>query len=1338
MPNILKLRGATALSAFRLDKLNSQLAGVHHSLRVLGAEYWHFAEIERTLSGDELGILQRLLDYGEENGGQSEIIPGGDQGQANGSPNNLTLTPISTLLLVVPRVGTISPWSSKATDIARHCRLDALRRVERGVAYRLAGGRAVGERRSVILPLLHDRMTETVFEDFAQAEALFRHFEPRPLATVPVLARGREALDEANRQMGLALSPDEIDYLLEHFRAGGRDPTDVELTMFAQANSEHCRHKIFNASWVIDGQAQPHTLFGMVRKTHEHHPLGTVVAYSDNAAIMEGRRAHRFYPDAGGRYGAREELTHTLMKCETHNHPTAISPYPGAATGSGGEIRDEGATGRGARPKAGLCGFSVSHLRIPGFEQPWENSEGKPSRIASGLAIMLEGPIGAASFNNEFGRPNLAGYFRAFEAKVGGTVRGYHKPIMIAGGIGNINALHSAKQALPAGALLIQLGGPGMLIGMGGGAASSMDTGANTEDLDFDSVQRGNAEIQRRAQEVIDRCWQLGGDNPILSIHDVGAGGLSNALPEIVHGANRGARIDLRAAPSEEPGMSPREIWCNEAQERYVLAIAPSSLPRLGAICARERCPFAVLGTVSAERRLRVEDPHFGNVPVDMDLGVLLGKPPRMTRDVRHVAALLEPLSFDGMELKEACYRVLRSPTVANKTFLVSIGDRTVGGLCARDPFVGPWQVPAADCAVTLLDFSGFAGEAYSMGERTPLAVIDAAASGRMAVGEALTNLAAARIGSLARVKLSANWMAAAGHPGEDAALYDTVRAVALDLCPKLGVSIPVGKDSLSMRTVWQDGKDTREVVSPLSLIVSAFAPCEDARDTLTPRLRTDCGPSELMLIDLGGGRNRLGGSILAQVYERFGDRAPDLDEPEALARFFDCIQALARDGLLLAYHDRSDGGLLACACEMAFAGRTGVTINMDMLADDAAIDRDDGDLGDHGEDSERWPERMHGRDLQHVLAALFSEELGAVIQIRARDRLGVLSRMKQAGLAAHWIGSLNDCDEIRLVRSARCILAEPRIALQRAWSEVSYRMQALRDNPECAKEEFDRMLDAGDPGLHAQLAFDPAEDVAAPFIASGARPRIAILREQGVNGQVEMAAAFDRAGFEAWDVHMSDIIEGRVSLAQFKGVAAAGGFSYGDVLGGGAGWAKSVLFNPRARDEFEGFFRRADSFALGVCNGCQMMSHLRDLIPGAGHWPRFLRNRSEQFEARLVMAEVTTSPSLFFAGMAGSRMPIATAHGEGRAVFDRPGSAGLLALRFVDNRGVPTETYPLNPNGSPQGATGFTTADGRFTILMPHPERMFRTVQQSWHPDGWGEDGPWLRMFRNARCWVG
>jgi phosphoribosylformylglycinamidine synthase len=1159
------------------------------------------------------------------------------------------------------------------------------------------------------------------------------------MGVIDLLAGGRAALEDANQALGLALSPDEIDYLQHHFSALARNPTDVELTMFAQANSEHCRHKIFNARWIIDGEPQDASLFGMIRKTHELNPQGTVSAYSDNSAVMQGRLIGRFYPDALGRYGVHEELTHTLMKCETHNHPTAISPFAGAATGSGGEIRDEGATGRGARPKAGLCGFSVSNLRIPEFEQPWEHSVGRPARIASALQIMLEGPIGAASFNNEFGRPNLAGYFRTFEANIDGVARGYHKPIMVAGGIGNVSAAHSHKAPLPEDALLIQIGGPGLLIGMGGGAASSMDTGANTEELDFDSVQRGNAEIQRRAQEVIDRCWQLGAKNPILSIHDVGAGGISNALPEIVHGAGRGARIDLRAVPSEEPGMTPREVWCNEAQERYVLAIASGSLDLFRRICARERCPFAVLGTVSVEEHLRVEDPQLGNVPVDMDLGVLLGKPPRMTRDVRRARPRLAPLALEGIGVREACYRVLRAPTVADKTFLITIGDRTVGGLCARDPFVGPWQVPVADCAVTMRSFSDCEGEAYAMGERAPIALIDPAASGRMAVAEALTNLAAARVDSLSLVKLSANWMAAAGYPGEDAALFDTVRAVALELCPQLGLSIPVGKDSLSMRTIWQENGVDRTVVAPLSLIVSAFAPCADARATLTPQLRTDCGESDLVLIDLGCRRNRLGGSMLAQVFGQFGDEAPDLDEPAALARFFDALQALACDDLVLAYHDRSDGGLFAAVCEMAFAGHTGATLDFDALISESPAD------------DVHLNEAVAGRDHERLLAGLFAEELGAVVQIRRADRLRVLSRLREARIEATIVGSLNGSDEIRVLRNARPILAEPRVALQRAWSEVSYRMQSLRDNPECAREEYERILDTADPGLHAHLSFDLSEEGQRPgenggrgnrtaAIAKGAKPRVAILREQGVNGQVEMAAAFDRAGFEAYDVHMSDIIEGRVSLAAFQGIAAAGGFSYGDVLGAGAGWAKSILFNTRAREEFGTFFARGDSFALGVCNGCQMMSQLRELIPGAMDWPRFLQNRSEQFEARVVMVEIADSPSLFFSGMAATRLPIATAHGEGRAWFDRDASAdrAIVALRLVDNRGVATEAYPYNPNGSPAGSTGFTTADGRFTILMPHPERVFLTAQHSWHPRDWGEESPWMRVFRNARRWVG
>jgi len=1305
MSLILKLRGSRAVSAFRLDKLNSRLATPHGPVRAAAAEHWHFVETERPLEPHETEVLERLLQYGEP-------APAGE----------------GRMLLSVPRLGTISPWSSKATDIARRCGLEAVRRVERGIAWFFSGGHPPDSDLHRIPGLIHDRMTETVLGSLDEADALFRHHEPKPLAVVGVLARGRAALDEANIALGLALAPDEIEYLLSHYRSIARDPTDVELTMFAQANSEHCRHKIFNASWIIDGASREETLFGMIKTTHARNPAGTVVAYADNAAVIEGRSVARFYPGSGGRYGYRDELTHTVMKCETHNHPTAISPFPGAATGSGGEIRDETATGRGAKPKAGLCGFSVSHLRIPGFEQPWETTSGKPERVASALQIMLEGPIGAASFNNEFGRPNLCGYFRAFEMEADGVLRGYHKPIMIAGGLGNINAEHAHKDPVAPGALLVQLGGPGMLIGMGGGAASSMNAGANPESLDFDSVQRGNPEMQRRAQEVIDRCWQLGERNPVLSIHDVGAGGLSNALPELVHIAGRGARIDLRAVPNEEPGMTPRELWCNEAQERFVLAVAAGRIGEFRSICERERCPFAVVGVATDDARLVVEDRQFRNEPVEMELSVLLGKPPRMTREVRHRRPQPAALALQDVELKEACYRVLRHPTVARKTFLVSIGDRTVGGLCSRDPFVGPWQTPVADCAVTLMGFKETSGEAFAMGERSPLAIINPEASGRMAVGEALTNLAAAPVGELNRVKLSANWMAAAGCEGEDAALFDTVRAVALGLCPALGISIPVGKDSLSMRTAWEEGGKAREVIAPLSLIVSAFAPCEDVRRTLTPQLRTDSGETELVLVDLGRGRNRLGGSILAQVLGQCGDQAPDLEEPKLLADFFTAIQALNREGLILAYHDRSDGGLFATVCEMAFAAHAGVTVNLDLLAYDEAAHDVDG--------NERRPGLMVGRDFERVLAALFAEELGAVIQIRTSDRGKVFERL--AGLPAYVIGNPNPRDELRLVRNAKQVFAAPRVELERAWSEASFRMQQLRDNPDCAREEFDRILDREDPGLSAALTFDPGEDIAAAFIAKGARPKVAILREQGVNGQVEMAAAFDRAGFDAHDVHMSDLVAGRVSLAEFKGFAAGGGFSYGDVLGAGAGWAKAILFNDRARDQFSAFFARGDTFALGACNGCQMMSNLRGLVPGAEHWPRFVNNRSEQFEARLVMVEVMRSPSLFFSGMAGSRMAIATAHGEGRALFDSTQGKAIVALRFVDNRGVPTETYPLNPNGSPEGITGLTTADGRFTILMPHPERVFRTVQQSWHPQGWGEDSPWMRMFRNARKWVG
>ncbi len=1290
MPHFLKLRGRDALSAFRRTQLLQATAAAVPGLRI-DAEYWHFIQLRQALDAADSHRLERVLTYGPA------TAPVAQQG---------------TLLLVTPRLGTISPWSSKASDIARHCGLPAVERIERGVAWwcSVAGKPLDDAQRKALLPLIHDRMTESVLGTLDDAEALFRRIEPKPLATVDLLGGGRAALVRANADMGLALSPDEIDYLLDNFTRIGRNPTDVELMMFAQANSEHCRHKIFNADWIVDGEKQGRSLFGMIRTTHEKHPQGTVVAYSDNSSVIEGAEIERFHPAEDGGYGYHREPTHILMKVETHNHPTAISPFPGAATGAGGEIRDEGATGRGAKPKAGLTGFSVSNLRIPGAEQPWEaNPVGKPGRIASALQIMLDGPIGGASFNNEFGRPNLAGYFRSYEQRVGGEVRGYHKPIMIAGGLGNIAARHTAKHALPEGALLIQLGGPGMLIGLGGGAASSMDTGTNQEDLDFDSVQRGNPEIERRAQEVIDCCWALGDANPILSIHDVGAGGLSNALPELAHSAQRGARFELRDVPSEEPGMSPLQIWCNEAQERYVLAIAPRDLGRFRALCERERCPFAVVGQATADGQLRVHDRVFGNNPVDMAMDVLLGKPPKMLRDVRRVVREGQVFDAAGIDIREAAYRVLRLPTVADKTFLISIGDRTVGGMTARDQMVGPWQVPVADVAVTLMGFGGFRGEAMAMGERTPLAVLDPAASGRMAVGEAITNIAAAAIGKIGDVKLSANWMAAAGHAGEDAALFDTVRAVAMELCPQLGISIPVGKDSLSMKTTWSEQGVRREVVAPLSLIVSAFAPVTDARRTLTPQLRRDCGETELLLVDLGRGRDRLGASALAQVYDAIGDRVPDIVDADDLKAFFAAIQRLNGEGLLLAYHDRSDGGLLATVCEMLFAGRCGASLG---LRGDAA-------------------------------AALFSEELGAVLQIRRGDREAVMEVLAAAGLegCAALIGTVDDGDRLRVRVDGRAVLDEARADLHRAWSETTWRMQSLRDNPESAQQEYDRILDAGDPGLSPKLTFDPAEDVAAPFIGRGTRPRMAILREQGVNGQIEMAAAFDRAGFAAVDVHMSDIIAGRVSLKDFKGFAACGGFSYGDVLGAGEGWAKSILFNARARDEFEAFFKRADSFALGVCNGCQMMSNLHELIPGAERWPHFVRNRSEQFEARFATLEVQASPSLFFQDMAGSRIPVAVAHGEGYAEFaDAAALASaqaLVTVRYVDNRGMATGQYPLNPNGSPQGITGMTTPDGRFTILMPHPERVFRTVQNSWHPAEWPEDGPWLRMFRNARKWV-
>jgi phosphoribosylformylglycinamidine synthase len=1340
---MLILPGSSALSVFRTQGLLSQLQELDASIIGISGRFMHFVDTNGTPAQDDLHRLNELLTYGEPFSGAAE----GEE------------------FVVIPRFGTISPWASKATDIAHNCGMAAIKRIERGVSYhvRLKSGLLGGAKRLTpalaqqVAARLHDRMTEAVLGNVNDAAGLFRQLDVKPLVFINLMENGREALMQANSELGLALSDDEIDYLAIAFTQAKRNPTDVELMMFAQANSEHCRHKIFNADWTIDGEKQDKSLFAMIKNTHQLQPKGTIVAYSDNSSIIEGASVSRFYPRGGANgnvYAATEELTHILMKVETHNHPTAISPFPGASTGAGGEIRDEGATGRGAKPKAGLTGFSVSNLMLPGAVQAWENDAdvsaaphaggkhaaygkpyGKPDRIASALQIMLEGPIGGAAFNNEFGRPNLGGYFRTYEQKIGDAVQGYHKPIMIAGGIGSISDKHTHKSDLPAGTLLIQLGGPGMRIGMGGSAASSMATGANTADLDFDSVQRGNPEMERRAQEVIDACWAMAEQNPILSIHDVGAGGLSNAFPEITNDARRGAIFDLRKVPLEESGMAPKEIWSNESQERYVLGIAQESLPLFQTLCERERCPFAVVGVTTEERQLKVIDPEYGANPVDMPMDVLLGKPPKMHRDVTHVARKLPPVDLTGMDLLEVSQRVLRLPTVADKSFLITIGDRTVGGMSVRDQMVGPWQVPVADCAVTTMSFEGYRGEAMAMGERTPLAVINAAASGRMAVGEALTNIAAAPIADISDVKLSANWMAACGQPGQDAALFDTVKAVGMELCPALGISIPVGKDSLSMRTTWNDGADNKSVTSPVSLIVSAFAPVHDVRLALTPQIRTDAGATVLILIDLGRGKNRLGASALTQVMQQIGNEAPDVDSAEDLKAFFAAVQELSRDRKLLAYHDRSDGGLFATLCEMAFAGHCGLSINIDILALESEHAADWGD-------SKNWTAQVAERRNEMTLRALFNEELGAVIQVPETEKSTVMNvlRAHNLGACSHIIGKPNARDVIEIARDAKSIYAQPRGALHRLWSETSWRISRLRDNPACADAEFERILDAEDPGMSPKLGYDPQQDIAAPFIATGVRPRVAILREQGVNSHVETAYAMHKSGFTAVDVHMSDLIAGRTRLDDFKGVIAVGGFSYGDVLGAGEGWAKTILFHAELADQFASFFHRADTFGLGICNGCQMMSNLKSIIPGAEAWPKFTRNKSERLEARFAMVEVTDSPSIFFRGMAGTQTAIAVAHGEGYADFSQTGNIdqAMVAMRFIDNRGQTTENYPQNPNGSPQGITSVTTPDGRFTVLMPHAERVFRTVQQSWHPDAWGEDSPWMRMFRNARVWAG
>jgi phosphoribosylformylglycinamidine synthase len=1295
--------GGAALVPSRLQKRLAVVRRTNPGVRALSGSYLHFVDVDGTLTQGESHRLEQLLRYGPASTAESV----GRETVASGRR-----------LFVFPRLGTISPWSSKATDIAHTCGLARVRRIERGITY-VIGGEVADE--AALGRALHDRMTESVFDRPSEAAHLFDRQAPRPISRIALGGDGRAALTGANDTLGLALSPEEVDYLVDAYRTLGRDPTDVELVMFAQANSEHCRHKIFNADFIIDGERQPLSLFQMIRRSTEISPGGVLSAYHDNAAVIEGRVAGRFFPDpVTGVYAGRPEVVHILMKVETHNHPTAIAPYAGAATGSGGEIRDEGATGRGARPKAGLSGFSVSNLRLPGGPRPWERNSGKPDRIASALEIMIEGPIGAAAFNNEFGRPTLCGYFRTFEMEVDGAlgreVRGYHKPIMVAGGFGNIRAEQVEKAEIPAGTPIVVLGGPAMLIGLGGGAASSLASGASQEDLDFASVQRDNPEMQRRCQEVIDRCAALGSESPILSIHDVGAGGLSNALPELVHGSGQGARFALRDIPSAEPGLSPLELWCNEAQERYVLAVASDRLAVFAALCARERCPHAVVGVATDGATLVVDDALTKQRCIDLPMGVLLGKPPRMIRQASRSRAASSPFSIDRIDLGEAVRRVLRLPTVADKTFLITIGDRTVGGLSARDQMVGRWQVPVADAALTTTSFDVTTGEAMAMGERAPVALLDAAAAARLAVAEAITNIASAPIARLSDVKLSANWMAAAGHPGEDAHLYDAVRAVGLELCPALGIAIPVGKDSMSMSTTWENGGEACSVTAPLSLVVSAFAPVTDVRRALTPEIPADAGPTELLLIDLGQGKNRLGGSSLAQVYGALGSTPPDLDDPGRLAGFFAATQELIAAELLVAYHDRSDGGLLVTLLEIAFASGMGLDLDVAMLG-------------------------------AEPIAALFSEELGAVVATRAPDVDRVLDAFARRGLASvvRRLGAPRPEDRVVLRRGGNAIFDERRSFLRGVWSDTTHALQVLRDDPTCADEEQAGRVRANNPGLSVELTFDLDEDVAAPVRARGkARPRVAILREQGVNGQIEMAAAFDRAGFEAVDVHMSDLLGGVLDLCAFKGLAACGGFSYGDVLGAGLGWAKSILFNARARDLFTEFFARPDTFTLGVCNGCQMLSALKEIIPGAAPWPRFARNRSDQFEARLSLVEVVKTPSVLLAGMAGSRIPIPVAHGEGRVEFSSDGArnhleaSDLVAARFVDAHGRATERYPENPNGSPHGITAVTTADGRVTLFMPHPERVFRAVQYSWRPRSWREDGPWMRIFRNARVWVG
>jgi phosphoribosylformylglycinamidine synthase len=1306
----LRLDASRALSDFRTERLLKKIQKICPEVVTLNSRYIHFVNVDGALSSEEFHTLESILDYGEE----------------------AIVTASTERFMAIPRLGTISPWASKATDIVHNCGLKKVLRVERGTCYELIlKGNAVlkPEEREAIAAVLHDRMTESVVSPDVNPAIVFADAKGKDMQSIDIVGQGREALEKANVELGLALNEDEIQYLIDAFTKLNRNPTDVELMMFAQANSEHCRHKIFNASWTIDGEKKDKSLFSMIRETHKAHPEGTIVAYSDNAAIFEGGDTARMYPrgneDAvGGRsYSTVVEPTHSVFKVETHNHPTAISPFPGASTGSGGEIRDEGATGRGARPKAGLTGFTVSALRLPGHEQAWENDRdvskaseaapyyGAPSRMASPLEIMIEGPLGGAAFNNEFGRPNILGYFRSFEANVDGTRYGYHKPIMLAGGLGNIRNDQTHKLGLPTGTLLVVLGGPGMRIGIGGGAASSMGAGANSESLDFASVQRGNPEMERRAQEVIDRCWEAGEENPILAIHDIGAGGLSNAMPELADLSGKGAKLDLNKVPVEESGMSPLEIWCNESQERYSLAIDPARLEQFDQYCKRERCPYAVLGEISADDELVVTRGQGEEPAVDMPMSVLLGKTPKMHRDAEHA----EPVKMEtdkAVDTRKALYEVLAHPTVGSKKFLITIGDRTVGGMTVRDQMVGPWQVPVADAAVTAVSFEEFKGEAMAMGEKTPIAVSNAAAASRMAIGEALTNLVSVDV-NLDRIILSANWMGACGVKGQDAALYDGVSA-ASSFCQELGVSIPVGKDSLSMKTSWKDqaGED-KTVVSPVSLVVSAAAPVYDIRNNLLPMFAESVRDSSLLLIDLGHGKDRLGGSVYSQVTQRFDSVTPDMEDPKELKKFLELIRSLSAKGAILAYHDRSDGGLAAALCEMMFASHVGVEIVADAL-----VSKD--------------------RTLNQ---ALFNEELGAVIQV-ARGRAAEVERDFEAagmGWSLKYLGNLTQDDHLNIYLEGKCVLSEDRVDLQKAWNEVSWQIARMRDNPECADSEYELISDKHNGGL-VLTGFDPEENLAAPFINTGVRPKVAILREQGVNSQNEMASAFLQAGFDAVDVHMTDLLEGRAKLADFVGLAACGGFSYGDVLGAGGGWAKTILHNAKLQSSFRRFFETPTTFTLGVCNGCQMISQLKDLIPGAEHWPAFVRNLSEQFEARLVNVKILESPSIFFTDMTGATLPIVNSHGEGRAYWANPldEAEAICAACYVDSKQMPTEVYPLNPNGSHGGKTAFTTADGRATIMMPHPERSWRATQMSWRSPLLKNVTPWARIFQNARFWVG